>query len=215
MPATIVFDLTGQRFGRLTAIKYAKRGRWLCKCECGNQKLVRTEGLRRGTSRSCGCLANELLSKRTRTHGRSKTPMWHVWLSMRQRCENPKHQAYENYGGRGIKVCDRWSSSFENFVEDMGERPSDKHSIDRINNDGNYEPGNCRWVERIEQEHNKRSNRLLTYENETLPISVWERRLGVKKGAIRDRIRRGWSVEKAMKTPIRKRRSSSNENNNG
>lgn len=154
-------DISGQRFGRLTVLSLAGqakdgRFRWLCRCDCGTYTIVRGPKLRSGRTQSCGCL--KLDRKGTKNpnfkHGLSFSPEWHSWDSMIQRCENLKHTSYKNYGARGIKVCDRWHS-FENFVSDMGRRPSG-HTLDRINNDGNYEPGNVKWSTPKEQAGNRR-----------------------------------------------------------
>lgn len=154
-------DLAGQKFGRLTALDRAlgERGsRWRCQCDCGETSVVRGILLLNGNTRSCGCLSKEssaAVCRSRATHGGRDTPEYGVWWSMRQRCDNPANKAFANYGGRGIRVCERWQS-FENFRADMGMRPSDELSIDRIDNDGNYEPGNCRWATAKEQRANQR-----------------------------------------------------------
>lgn len=156
---TARLDLTGQRFGRLIAIDRAPNIKdnggswtaWLCKCECGAVVTVRTGCLRRGDTQSCGCLRSEIITK----HGGSASPEYWVWHAMHQRCENPKHESYRNYGARGITVCERWRE-FADFIADMGPRPSPGHSIDRLDNDGPYEPGNCQWATKPEQGRNRR-----------------------------------------------------------
>lgn len=156
-------DLTGQKFGRWTVQSRAgltpnKISTWNCICECGKIKVVRSDLLRRGLSESCGCLARQLSSERNGKHCCSyvKTVEYMAWCSMRQRCNNPTGRDYPDYGGRGIKVCSRWDH-FILFLHDMGLRPSPEHSLDRINNDGNYEPSNCRWATKSEQMSNRRS----------------------------------------------------------
>ncbi len=155
-------NIIGQKFGRLTVLKHQgsdKSGRaiWECKCDCGNRKTVSSKNLRNGSTKSCGCYQREQASSANRTHGRGKSPEYGVWSSMIQRCTNPKNKEYHNYGGRGIQVCNRWLK-FDNFISDMGERPSGKHSLDREDNDKGYAPGNCRWATSREQSFNKRTN---------------------------------------------------------
>jgi len=152
-------DITNKRYGRLLVIDYVDKAYvnkdhwWLCLCDCGNSKKVLGTNLKRGTSFSCGCLRSELLRRSKQTHGMTLTSEFNIWNGMRKRCLNKNNKDYKNYGGRGIKVCDRWLNSFENFYVDMGGRPSAKHSIDRINNDGDYEPSNCRWATAKEQQN--------------------------------------------------------------
>lgn len=135
-----------------------------------------------------------------RTHGASGTPTYTSWTAMRSRCRSVTNDAYTRYGGRGIAVCERWRNSFENFLADMGERPPGT-SLDRWpNKNGNYEPGNCRWATPIEQSRNQVTNRLLTFQGESLPISEWAQRAGVKRQTFRNRIDRGWSMERALST---------------
>jgi hypothetical protein len=192
-------NLVGQQFGRLTVIKDAGRKRkqilWECLCVCGNTKLVVSTSLRKGHTKSCGCLQKEWQQSK-KTHGMSGTNLYLVWQAMINRCERPKTKNYADYGGRGIKVCDRWHS-FENFYADMGERPN-RSSIERIDNNGNYEPSNVRWANRVDQANNKRNNRLLTYNGQTKSISQWASELGITFHAIERRIKNGWSIEKAL-----------------
>lgn len=153
-------DLTGMTFGRLTVVKRSgtsKRGDivWACICKCGAETAVRGSNLRNGNTKSCGCFQRERASESTSTHRLTKSPEYRSWASMIARCENPKYHHFHRYGGRGIRICERWRNSFELFLSDMGPRPSLKHSLDRKDNDGNYEPGNCRWATAKEQRLNR------------------------------------------------------------
>lgn len=149
-------DLTGKRYGRWSVLGPGDDyEHWRCRCDCGTERDVGHASLRKGFSRSCGCLKLEMVRKVNKTHGLTRTPAHRSWVAMRQRCYNPKTTRYSRYGGRGIKVCDRWRYSFEEFLKDMGQPPSDRHSIDRIDVDGDYEPGNCRWATPLEQRHNR------------------------------------------------------------
>ena len=160
-------DLSGQRFGRWTVTSRQRRNKWgaaewRCRCDCGVTRWVLAQSLRARVSRSCGCLVAELAAKANTTHGHAShrrwTPEYSSWVNMIQRCLNPKTPHYPHYGGRGITVCPRWRASFKAFLADMGERPADR-TLDRIDNDGNYEPGTCRWATDSEQRQNQRRSR--------------------------------------------------------
>jgi hypothetical protein len=200
-------DLTGQRFGRLLAVSYAGPARghqlWNCVCDCGNTCVVRSNNLLTRSSIGCGCIRREKCRERSTTHGRSRTTEFNTWQSIQMRCHNPNDTSYHNYGGRGITVCARWRESFANFLADMGPRPSPKHSLDRINNDGPYSPENCRWATKSEQDANKRSAVLLTYMGSTKIPGEWARLTGIKISTLSARLKLGWTVEDALTMPTR------------
>lgn len=159
-----MIDIAGRRFGQLVALEPAgqkeRKFYWLCRCDCGKQVIVQGKKLRTGHTRSCGHLRQDA-SRQRQTHGQARkgkeTPEYYTWKTMLSRCRSPTSNDWEYYGGRGIRVCDRWHT-FENFFADMGPRP-DGHSIERVNNDGNYEPTNCKWIPKAEQARNQRPKR--------------------------------------------------------
>lgn len=181
------FDLTGKRFGRLVVLKKSKIGtkysaaKWLCRCDCGKEKEIFGGSLRKGLTTSCGCFRSEESGKRTKTHGDIHSKEYIAWASMKQRCYDIKSDSYINYGLIGTMVCERWLNSYENFLEDMGRCPSPELSLDRIKTYGNYEKDNCRWATSETQANNKRNNHLLTYDNQTMTIVQWTRKLNIGK----------------------------------
>lgn len=193
---TIKKALPQSRYGRLTVIANAKGG-WLCRCDCGTEKIVRSQALTTGATKSCGC-ANLERVRAPRTHGMTYTPIYRLWVSMMDRCYRENVPNFQFYGARGITVCERWHT-FEHFYADMGERP-EGHSLDRHpNNNGNYEPGNCRWARLTDQSRNMRSNRLLTHDGVTRPLVEWAELLGIPPQTIAGRLRRGKSIADALK----------------
>lgn len=205
-------DLTGQRFGRLTVVERAgndKSGhpQWLCRCDCENITIVGGTQLRSGNTKSCGCLSRETSAQNiisiNQTHGQSNTRLYYIWRSMKQRCMCPTCKSYKDYGGRGITVCEEWQQ-FEPFYEwAMQNGYRNDLSIDRIDNDKGYSPENCRWSTGREQSNNKRNNYTITCNRQTKTISQWSREIGIPKDTIRKRlVNLGWSVEKALTTPI-------------
>ncbi len=204
-------DLTGLPFERLHVLGFADndgpkdaRRRWRCECACGGYVIAQGKLLLNGQRRSCGCIRAEhaRAANIKRRHGGVDSPEYETWKSMLTRCTNPNSDAWENYGGRGIKVCNRWLNSFPDFLTDMGPRPSLDYSIDRFpDNDGNYEPGNCRWATVKEQGRNRRTNLNLTVEGETRCLKEWAEISGVNRTTISARLRRGWSVAEAIFAP--------------
>lgn len=201
-------DLTGKRFSRLLVTGYAGGVKWHCLCDCGRTKAIYSGSLKQGKSTSCGCFHRERMAEILTTHGNSAgpwTPEYCAWAGMIQRCTNEKCKSYRNYGGRGIRVCERWLQ-FENFLADMGPRPPRK-TLDRFpDNNGNYCPENCRWATWKEQGRNTRKSRMLTWKGETLCLPEWAERTGLHEKTIASRLNQmGWSVERALSTPIRRR----------
>lgn len=204
-PTKIRFtDITGQQFGRLTVLAYAgaRNGRryWLCRCKCGNGSQVHTKNLRNGNTKSCGCLNVEKITQRNYKHGkgRSSDKEYSTYHHIIARCNNPKNQAYSDYGGRGIKVCQRWTESFENFYSDMGDAPSPNHSIDRRNVNGDYSPDNCYWATDIEQANNKRNNRRITYRDKTYTLQQLANECNLNHKTLAYRIDVGWGIDDAV-----------------
>jgi len=179
-----IINISGEKYGRLTVIEYdytnSKNGRfkWVCKCECGNIKSIDGHSLRKGLTKSCGCIKIEQNKALNTKHGEAnKSGEYRAWKAIKKRCYWQKYENYHNYGGRGIIVCERWLHSFDNFLNDMGRRPSNKHSLDRIDTNGNYEPNNCRWATQKEQMSNTRKNVLIEYKGEIKTRSEWGRYL--------------------------------------
>lgn len=195
-------DLTGKVFGRLTVVRGVarnKRGYYHCNCSCGNKTLVRGDSLQSGLTKSCGCwqYENGLLSE---THGKSHTRIYNIYQKMKERCYNPKNERYERYGGRGIIVCDQWLDDFMNFYN-WAEKNGYKEtlSIDRINNDGNYKPSNCRWATDSEQANNRNNNVIINYKGKEYTRAELSRFLNIDYELIRRRLGSGYSVGDIVK----------------
>lgn len=204
-------NIVGKRFGKLVVIRFFGRSKsgklkWECKCDCGKISTPLGWRIKSGNTISCGCFRTE---KKLNSEAKklifgeiiypSKTIEYTIWASMKQRCYYPKHNSYYLYGGRGISVCDEWKNSFSNFYRDMGKRPSDKHSLDRIDVNGNYEPSNCRWATILEQSNNRRTN--VRFNGETARQASY--RLGGGKNLVRVRIKDGWDIQMAFSRPVR------------
>lgn len=212
MPKLI--DLTGHRYGRLTVLRMAPRvkGRgveWVCKCDCGKETVVKANSLRQGNTKSCGCLHREILIRRNRKHGRAargnKSRLYGIWSRMRQRCSDPGTEDYERYGGRGITVCEEWQDfqAFHDWACANGYR--DDFSIERIDNDGDYEPDNCKWIPMERQARNKRNNHLVSFQGKTKTLAEWAEETGIDSSLLRYRLKH-WSVEEALNKDIRGRK---------
>jgi hypothetical protein len=188
----IKFDLTGRIFGRLKVLNFVnseKYTKWRCVCECSNELTVLANNLKRGTTKSCGCLQKESASKVNKVHGLKNTPEYRAWINMKNRCYNQHDKRYSDWGGRGIKVCDRWLHSFESFLSDMGKKPTRLHSLDRhpdIN--GNYEPGNCRWATMPQQNRGKRNNIWLEHNGIKKILSDWAKEFNVNKNTLTEHL---------------------------
>ncbi len=202
-------DLTGVQSGKLTVLAkcptLADNGdvQWVCKCDCGNVVNIRHRSLVRSIPvRSCGCLQREaasLVGKANATHGLSNTPTWHSWWNMCQRCNNPNNQSYSDYGGRGITVCPRWESSYEHFLEHMGEKPSSEYTIERMDNDKGYYPGNCIWATRATQNANKRGISWFIINGEKKYLTQLAKEHGIKPDTLWNRVNRlNMSIEDAL-----------------
>jgi len=208
-------DRTGERFSRLLVLSRKDNNRyggamWLCKCDCGGSTITGTNNLISGGTKSCGCLnaetakINGILS--STTHGMSYSPEYRSWASMKTRCYNKNHMHFKYYGGKGIRVCDKWMHSFAAFYADMGDKPASKHSIGRINNHGDYTPSNCRWETHTEQGENTRVNRFIEHNGEKMIVSQWAKKYNLPHGVLWNRVfYLGWATEEALTTPVNKR----------
>ena len=205
-------NLIGEQFGRLVVLERVENGkhghpRWLARCECGELTTVLGYNLHSGRSNSCGCLSRERTSETHATHGMSDTAVYRIWRDMVRRCTDPNRASWKHYGGRGISVCQSWMT-FENFYADMGTPPPGA-SIDRIDNDNNYCPNNCRWATQAEQSRNRSDNTRVYWRGQSRILSDVADELGFGRGTIRTRLRLGWSVQEALATPVGQRRQAS------
>ena len=211
MGTNIPMDLTGNKFGYLTAIRMSDvrtpkthRIQWECVCECGKQVVIPAHKLRGGETKSCGCHKYDCnhRSKKAKNNPR----LYNIYRGMKKRCENPTHYAYKDYGGRGITICDEWEKfgPFCDWALANGYDPNasaKQCTLDRIDNSKGYSPDNCRWTTMLEQNNNKRNNKFLTYNGKTQTVAEWSRECGLKSNVIAQRLHRGWSVEKTLSTP--------------
>ncbi len=199
--------LLGQRFGRLTVqadildTPPPKNRRLHCTCDCGQSLITTVNALRTGKTRSCGCLRRDVARSSNTTHGRSKTPEWKAWCEIKQRCLNPSNHAYADYGGRGIRLHPPWVRDFAAFYDAIGPRPSPQLTLDRIDNDKGYVPGNLRWATRTEQLRNCRSNHRVQYQGDSLTIAELAERTGQPYQRLWRRIQDGWAIEDAVTLP--------------
>jgi hypothetical protein len=201
--------IVSQRFGRLVVLEERQvklsDGRYkypcLCRCDCGQLTEAEKSNLATGTTSSCGCFRLERLREATVTHGQSDSVVYQIWCNMIQRCTNPSNGGYDNYGGRGITVTCRWKT-FAHFYADMGDPPIGM-TLERLDVDGSYSPSNCCWASQLAQARNKRANRVFTYQGKTQCLSQWAEDYGVKYWTYHARLRRGWSIEEILETPVR------------
>lgn len=205
-----LIDLTNQKFERLTVVRYLGDGYWECSCDCDG-KLIRTKGssLRTGHTKSCGCIHREaagLQGARNKKHGDVNTRLYKIWINMKARCSNPNREDYKRYGGNGIEVCSEWENDFESFKEwSIANGYQENLTIDRKDNGRGYTPDNCRWVTNKTQQRNTKRNHFISYKGQTKCISEWAEELGIKADIIYSRLGYGWSEERALTEPVRKR----------
>lgn len=205
-------DLTGNVYGRLTVVSFSYRDKrsnsfWRCDCICGKQSTVRIGDLNSGNTTSCGCYreeqSNKALIERSTTHGETGTRLYNIWRGIKQRCRYEKFIGYEYYGGRGIDVCNEWHDSYECFRDwALSNGYEDNLTIDRIDNDGNYEPSNCVWSTYLEQANNRRDNNVITHNGHSKTVSQWAEHLGVNKSTLGMRLQSGWSESETLDKPI-------------
>ena len=204
-------DLRNMRFGKLLVLEpikksYETKYHWLCVCDCGKEKIIMSSNLIRGISTTCGC-GKIKIGEVTTKHGMTNTRMFKIWSGIRKRCTNQKCESYKHYGGRGIKISEKWNN-FIDFYNDMKEGYADDLSLDRIDHNGNYEPGNCRWATSKTQNRNRRNNNVITFNNESKTLAEWSELSGNNYTVINYRIKKGWDTERAIFSPnIRQNKS--------
>ena len=198
-------DITGNRYGRWKVESYAGKSAWNCVCNCGTSKVVNGYSLRKGMTN--GCIKCHPALGLRRTHGKSNTRLYNIWCNMKARCENPDNDAYSRYGGRGIYVCEQWRCDFVKFSKwALANGYSSSLTIDRIDNDDGYRPGNCRWATYAEQNRNYSRNRPVIFRGESILICDLATRVGLPQDILKNRIHRyGWPIEKAVSTPVQQR----------
>lgn len=212
MHTNVLQDIRGNRYGRLTVIDYVGKDKsnhsmWKCKCDCGNEIVTAGYRLKDRTCKSCGCYRVEFSRQKATIHGMAFTRLHKEWDEMKYRCSSQKRKGAHRYFGRGIKVCDEWINSFENFKEwALANGYDDSLTLDRIDNNKGYSPDNCRWADRIVQQRNKENNVVIEYEGVKKTLAEWAEDLGMNYGTLHSRLKRwNWDIEKAFKKPLRKR----------
>ena len=212
-------DLMGQRFNNLLVIKEVDRNKygtrqWLCRCDCGNYIIETSNHITTGHTKSCGCYKIKFAKQIFTKHGKKHTRLYNIWCGIKQRCYDVNSNNYKRYGARGIVVCDEWKNDFMSFYNwAMNNGYQDDLSIDRMDNNGNYEPCNCRWATIETQSNNKRSNHVVIYNGISKTVGQWSTDLNINYGTLLSRLLRGWSVERAFTQPVRKGKTMIHEDN--
>lgn len=201
----MIKDLSGQKFGRLTAIKFVdvnhknRKAMWICKCDCGNTLLVESSQLTSGNTKSCGCIKKDLNKTRAVKHGYYNSRLYKIWYDMKRRCYDKRRTEYKYYGGSGIQVCDNWLDNYINFYNwAKNNGYADNLTIERIDYSKNYCPENCKWIPQKDQTQNSRHNHFITFNNKTMTITQWSRELGINRKTIRERLNKGWKIENVL-----------------
>lgn len=205
-----IIDMKGEKIGRLTVLERAEntksnKAQWLCLCDCGNKVVIPRSSFIRGT-KSCGCLRSDWAKENNRIHGMKKTRLYRIWSGMKDRCCNPNSKYWGRYGGRGICVCDEWKNFIDFYEWSLESGYSEKLTLDRIDNNGDYCPENCRWSTYKQQENNRSNNRILVHNGESHTISEWSEIVGIDQRLISQRLYHGWSAYRAL-TELPKRRN--------